>query len=166
MLAHASQLGRELGKQQLQLEVRQSDEYSHGFLRRRGFERVGGEEAVTLELPADVGDAAPPDVELATLASRPDAVEGMYEVFVEAEQDVPGEDTGQSFDAWRANEIDRPSRDHELCFVALAAEGVVGYAVLDVFGAEGSHGFTAVRLTWRRRVLATALKVTQIRAAT
>ena len=167
MLAWESDRATSLGKQQLQFEVRQSDAYSREFLERRGYERVGGEEAVTLELGDEAAPTDPPaGVELATLASRPDAALGMYEVFVEALLDVPGAEAGQSFEDWRAVEVDRPSRDHELSFVAFAGDEVVGYAVIDVFGEEGRHGFTAVKRAWRRRGLATALKRAQISAAT
>jgi mycothiol synthase len=167
MLAHASQRAQALGKENLQFEVQQSDERSRAFLERRGFERVGGEEAVTLVLGAETtAPQLPNGVELATLAERPNAAEGMYEVFVEAEQDVPGAVTGRGFEAWRAVEIDRPSRSHDLCFVALVGDEVVGYAVLDVLGDEGRHGFTAVRRDWRRRGVAMALKRAQIAAAT
>jgi mycothiol synthase len=90
----------------------------------------------------------------------------MYRVFVEAEQDVPGAPRGETIEAWRAREIDRPTRSPDLSFVAMAAGEVVGYAVLDLVGDEGHHGFTAVKRAWRRRGIATALKSAQIAAAT
>jgi len=146
--------------------VRKSDDASRSFLERRGFEKVGGEEAVSLRLAGDPAPSVPPDgITIVSRRERPDVVEAMYEVFVEAEQDVPGAPTGETIEAWRAREIDRPSRSPDLSFVAIAAGEVVGYAVLDVFGDEGHHGFTAVKRAWRRRGVATALKRAQIDAA-
>ena len=168
MLAWESDRAASLGKQQLQFEVRQSDAGSREFLERRGYKRVGGEEAVTLELGGGVPEPELPDgVEIVTLQARPDLVGAMYEdVFVEAEQDVPGEDVGTSYEDWRAFNIDRPTRVPDLSFVALAGDEVVGFAQLDVFETEARHGFTAVRRSWRRRGIARALKRAQIAAAT
>ncbi len=166
LLAEASRLARKLGKDSLQLEVRKSDDASRAFLERRGFEKVGGEEAVSLKLDAEPVVSAPPEgITVVSRRERPDVVEAMYDVFVEAEQDVPGAPTGETLEAWRAREIDRPSRSPDLSFVAIAGEEVVGYAVLDVFGDEGHHGFTAVKRAWRKRGVATALKQAQIESA-
>jgi GNAT superfamily N-acetyltransferase len=167
MLAWESNLARSLGKELLQFEVRQSDAYSRGFLERRGFERVGGEEAVTLALagPAPEIDP-PPGIELVTLEERPELVPAMYEVFIEAEQDVPGGETGMSYDDWRSSNVDRPTREPGFSFVALEGEEVVGFAQLDVFDTEARHDFTAVKRAWRRRGIARALKRAQIAAAT
>src|SRR4029450_4960926 len=161
-----SDRARSPGKQLLQFEVRQSDAYSRGFLERRGYERVGGEEAVTLELGGKAPSPELPEgIRLVTLEDRPDLVEAMYEVFTEAEQDVPGEDVGTSYADWRSFNVDRPTRDPAFSFVALVGDEVVGFAQLDVFETEARHGFTAVRRTWRRRGIARALKRAQIAAA-
>lgn len=160
---HASHLG--VGT--LQFEVRKSDEPSQSFLERRGFEKVGGEEAVSLKLGGDLPEATIPDgVEIVSRRERPFVVEALYEVYVDAVRDVPGAPLGETIDAWAAREIGRPSRSPDLSFAAFAGEEVVGYAVLDVFGDEGHHGFTAVKRAWRRRGIATALKGAQIKAAT
>jgi ribosomal protein S18 acetylase RimI-like enzyme len=53
LLAEVSREARSLGKESLQLEARKSDEGSRSFLERRGFEKVGGEEAVSLKLGGD-----------------------------------------------------------------------------------------------------------------
>jgi GNAT superfamily N-acetyltransferase len=167
MLAWESDLARSLGKELLQFEVRQSDAYSRGFLERRGYERVGGEEAVTLELAGPAPEVDPPrGIELVTLEERPELVPAMYEVFVEAEQDVPGGETGMGYDDWRASNVDRPTREPGFSFVALAGDEVVGFAQLDVFETEARHDFTAVKRAWRRRGIARALKRAQIAAAT
>jgi mycothiol synthase len=166
LLAEVSRRARSLVKDSLQLEARKSDDASLSFLKRRGFEKVGGEEAVSLKLAGDQAPSAPPDgITIVSRRERPDVVEAMYEVFVEAVQDVPGSPGGESIESWRAREIGRPSRSPDLSFVAIAAAEVVGYAVLDLFDDEGHHGFTAVKRAWRRRGVATALKRAQIDAA-
>jgi mycothiol synthase len=71
----------------------------------------------------------------------------------------------QTFEQWRALEIDKPSRRAELCFIALAGDEVVGYAALHVFRDEVFHGLTVTRRDWRRRGVATALKRAEIAAA-
>ena len=53
----------------------------------------------------------------------------------------------------------------ELCFLALAGDEVVGYALMDVFGGKARHAMTATRRDWRRRGIATALKRAEIAAA-
>ena len=69
----------------------------------------------------------------------------MYEVYVECDEDVPGSSGPMTFEGWRALDIDRPTRSPDLAFVAFDGDEVVGYAVADLFGDEGHHGFTAVK---------------------
>ena len=167
ILAYISQRARDLGKEALQFEVKKSDEDSRSFLERRGFEKVGGEEAVSLSLGAAQPSSAPPDgIRIVSRRDWHDVVEAMYEVYVECTQDVPGSSGVMTLEAWRALEIERPSRSPDLSLVALDRDGVVGYAVADIFGDDGYHGFTAVKRAWRRRGVATALKRAQIAAAT
>lgn len=166
LLAEALAIATGLEKTALQLEVRKSDDTSRSFLERRGFTAVGGEEAVSLALePQPPAPPVPRGVEILSRRERPDLAHAMYEVYVDAVRDVPGAPLGESFESWSAREIGRPSRSPDLSFLALVGEEVVGYAVLDVFGDEGRHGFTAVKRTWRRRGVATALKRAQIAAA-
>ena len=91
----------------------------------------------------------------------------MYEVGVEAARDIPGLDgaSDPSFESWAAFELERPSRDPELCFIALVDGRVVGFASLDVFPDDVFHGLTAVARDWRGRGVGTALKRSQIAAA-
>ena len=167
VLAYVSERAWALGKEVLQLQVKQSDESSRAFLERRGFQKVGGEEAVSLRLDAPQPPSVPPDgIRILSRRERPDVVEAMYEVYVECDQDVPGSSGPLTLEGWRALDIDRPSRSPDLAFVALDGDEVVGYAVADIFGDEGHHGFTAVKRAWRRRGIATALKRAQIAAAT
>src|SRR3954452_11890375 len=167
VLADLFQRARALGKDRIQFEVKQIDEESSAFLGRRGFERVGGEEAVTLDLAAIEAPAVdpPPGVRIVSRVDEPDLLEGMYAIGVQADEDIPGSDGVMTFEQWKANEIDKPARRPELCFIALAGDEVVGYAALMVFGDEAHHGLTATRRDWRRRGVASALKRAEIAAA-
>ena len=167
ILADLSERARALGKDQIQFEVKQIDEESRAFLERRGFERVGGEEAVVLDLEGIDAPAVdpPPGVRIVSRVQEPELLEGMYAIGVQADEDIPGSDGVMTFEQWRASEIDKPSRRPELCFIALVGDEVVGYAALMVFGDEAHHGLTATRRDWRRRGVASALKRAEIAAA-
>ena len=95
---------------------------------------------------------------IVTRVEEPDRLDEMYAVGVQADEDIPGSEGVQTFEQWKAHEIDRPTRRPELCFIALAGDEVVGYAALQVFGDEGHHGLTATRRDWRRRGVASALE--------
>jgi GNAT superfamily N-acetyltransferase len=167
LLAGASERAHAVGLVELEGPVRADDESSLAFFERRGFRKAGGEEAVVLDL-AEVGivTAEPPaGVRVVTRAEAPETVEGMYEVACEAEPDIPGGTPVRPFEVWRANEIDRPSLEPELTFIALAGDEVVGYAILDSLRGEPWHRLTAVKRAWRGRGIATALKRAQIQAA-
>ena len=167
LLAQVSAHARRLGKDRLQGEIKESDTESRKFLERRGFEQVGGEQAVVLHLdgiePPDV--APPPGVRVVSRVEEPDRLEQMYVVGAQADEDIPGSAGVQTFEQWRAHEIDKPTRRPELCFIAFAGDEVVGYAALQVFGDEAHHGLTATRRDWRRRGVASALKRAEIVAA-
>jgi len=167
VLAEVSRHARRLGKDALHGEIKDSDTESRAFLERRGFEEVGGEQAVVLELGRiDAPEVAPPPgVRIASRVEEPDRLEEMHAVAVQADEDIPGSAGVQTFEQWRAHEIDKPTRRPELCFLALAGDEVVGYAALQVFGDEAHHGLTATRRDWRRRGVASALKRAEIAAA-
>jgi mycothiol synthase len=158
---------RGFAKDTLQIEVRESDAESREFLEHRGFVQVGGEKAVALDLTQiDTPEVdPPPGVRIVTRVEQPDRLDEMYAVGVQADEDIPGSGGVQTFEHWRAYEIDRPTRRPELCFIALAGDEVVGYAALQVFGDEAHHGLTATRRDWRRRGVASALKRAEIAAA-
>lgn len=167
LLADASRRAAERGKTELQGEARETDAESRAYFERRGYRVVGGEQAVVLDLgsidPRPV--EPPPGVRIVTRAERPNVLEGMYEVSIEADEDIPGSEYVRSFEHFRAQDVDRPTRRAELCCVALAGDEVIGYALLDDFGADAHHGLTAVKREWRRRGVATALKRRQIALA-
>jgi GNAT superfamily N-acetyltransferase len=157
-----------LGKNELQLEVGEEDGDAIHYFEKRGYVEVERQRAVALDLrrlePQTV--EPPPGVEITTWAERPDLAPRMYELYKEASADIPGLDagTGWTFAEWRARELERPARRHDLSFLALAGEELVGYSTLDVFPA-GFHGLTAVARAWRRQGVGRALKRTQVAAA-
>lgn len=171
LYASVSEHARSAGKQGLTVEAKEDDDSSLAWLERRGFLEVERQKAVELDLStAEVEQPAPPSgVIIVSRDKRSGLEQGMYRVGVEAGRDIPGLDSAHdpTFEEWRSFEIERPSRQPELCFVALADDEVVGFASLDVFGdsRKAYHGLTAVARPWRRRGVAEALKRSQIRAA-
>jgi mycothiol synthase len=154
-----------------QLEAWIDDEETEGlaFAGRRGFVEVSRELKVVLELadheppPVD----PPPGIEIVTWAERPDAVRGMYEVYREAEPDIPGYEGDEvaPFDAWLANDMSGSGDRPEWTFVALASDEVVGYAKFSLTEAQPDvafHDLTGVKRAWRGRGIAGALKRRQI----
>jgi GNAT superfamily N-acetyltransferase len=167
LLADISARARAFGNDALQGEVKETDTVSRAFLERRGFVAVGGEQAVVLELDdVDAPEVGPPPgVRVVSRVEEPDRLEEMYAIGVQADEDIPGSEGVQTFEQWRAHEIDKPTRRRELCFLAIADNEVVGYAALQVFGDEAHHGVTATRRDWRRKGVASALKRAEIAAA-
>ncbi len=167
LLAEPGRCAQSAGRQELQGDVTESDTESRAYLERRGYEVVGGEQAVALDLATHDPEPArlPAGVEIVSLADRPELAEALYEVGTEAAADIPGIEGTITLEQFRALELDRPTRRHDLFFVALAECGPIGYASLDDNGGEATNGLTAVRRTWRRRGVASALKRTQIAAA-
>ena len=140
------------------------------FLINRGYKEVGRELQFELDLTRATTTSVdqPAGVDIVTRAQRPDLVPGMYEVAVDAARDIPGtegDDLG-SFDDWHAFEIERPNHRPETCFIALHADEVVGYAILQVSGGDTAyHGGTLVKRAWRRHGVGRALTLRQIEAA-
>lgn len=164
-----SEYARELGKGELQVEAVEDDSAAIAYLERRGYIEVERQKAMVLDLArADPPTLVPPPgVEIVPRPERPDVLRGMYEVAREANADIPGLDSGfeQTFEQWRAFEVERPSRSPELCFVALRGDEVVGYASVDVMPGVAFHGLTGVKRSWRRQGVGRALKAAQISAA-
>jgi mycothiol synthase len=167
LFARISAQARELGRTGIQGEVQESDDESRAFFERRGFAAVGGEKALALELEdIEPPEPRPPEgVRIATRAEEPDRLDAMYALATQADEDIPGSAGVQSYDRWRAVDIDRPNTLPELCFLALAGEEVIGYAVLQAAGERAFHGLTVTRRDWRRKGVATALKRAEIAAA-
>jgi GNAT superfamily N-acetyltransferase len=167
MLAEIGALARAAGRHELQGEARASDADSRTFFERRGYRVVGGEQAVALDLAAiDEPVPAPPaGVRIVCRADRMDLVDELYPVGADAAEDIPGHPARPTYEQWRSVDIDRPTRDPELFFIALAGDEPIGYATIDNFGKDAYHGLTGVARTRRRRGVATALKQAQIAKA-
>jgi len=167
LFADISQRARALGKAEIQGEVQEADAESQAYFERRGFVRVGGEKALVLELDeVEPPEVDPPDgVRIVTRAEEPDRLDEMYALALHADEDIPGSTGSQSYELWRANDIDRPNTPPELCFLALAGDEVIGYAVLQDSRERAFHGLTVTRRDWRRRGVASALKRAEIAAA-
>ena len=167
LFTEISARARGLGKNEIQGEVQESDAESRAFFEHRGFVPVGGEKAVVLELEGiEPPEVAPPEgVRIVTRAEEPDRLAEMYALATQADEDIPGSAGVQSYERWRAMDIDRPNCLPELCFIALAGKEVVGYAFLQASGERAFHGLTVTRRDWRRRGVATALKRAEIAAA-
>jgi mycothiol synthase len=170
LLRVVSKRGGGLGKEGLQLEVREDDDYSVRFVERRGYREIERQKEVTLDLGDLSGPPAvePPDrVEIVSRAERPDLERAQYELELEAGHDIPGLDgeIEQSFEEWHSFAIERPGSDAGLSFFALAGERLVGSASIVVLGGTPYHGLTAVARDWRGRGVAQALKRAQIAAA-
>jgi mycothiol synthase len=168
LLAHIGTHARTAGKHELQGTVAESDRESLAFFERRGYRIVGSEKVVALDLAA--ADAPvpspPPGIRVVSRLERADLVEELFPIAVEAAEDIPGAQGVPSLEFWRSLEVDRPTRDPRLFFIALAGDKPVGYASLDTpGGGDGYHGLTAVKREWRRRGVATALKRAEIAAA-
>jgi mycothiol synthase len=167
MLAEVGALARAAGKDALQGEARESDEESRAHFERRGYRVVGGEKAVALDLSTidEPVPTAPPGVHIVCRADRMDRVDDLYPVGADAAEDIPGSPGRPTYEQWRAIDVDRPTRDPELFFIALVGDEPIGYATMDNFGTDAHHGLTAVARAWRRRGVATALKQAQIAKA-
>jgi mycothiol synthase len=152
--------------------IRADDTGSLEFARRYGFEEVGRECDVVLDL-AKVPPASaepPPGITLVTFADRPDLIPTVFAVDNEVSVDVPAHRPHEpvTYERWAHQTIEGPGAFPEACFIALEGEEVVGYTALRRYGAdspEAENQLTAVRRPWRRRGIATALKRAQIEAA-
>lgn len=145
------------------------------FLEHRGFAAYERMKAVRLDLAGRVPDPVdPPEgVIISSLAERPDLVEGVHRVAIEALPDIPGEGpkAPATLEEFRVLEVDRPSIPAGGFAIAIDAETatVIGYASLLVLAGNPTvawHGMTAVARSWRGRGVASALKRATIAWAT
>jgi GNAT superfamily N-acetyltransferase len=152
--------------------IRAGSAPSLAFAVARGFEETGREYGLVLDLTAvEAPQVAPPDgIDLISWAERPELAPGLYEVYVEALPDVPGEEDAEpeTFDDWLERHMQSAGDRADATFVALADDEVVGYAKLAFSSAQpvtAHHDLTGVKRAWRGRGVAGALKATQIRWA-
>jgi mycothiol synthase len=167
LLAELGAVARADGKSELEGEAREDDDASRAFLEHRGYRIVGGEKWLALDLESadELAPELPPGVSIVTRAERADLTDALFAVAQEGVADIPGSPGPGTYEQFVSIEIERPTRRAELFFIALAGDEPIGYATLDDFGRDAHNGLTAVKRTWRRRGVATALKRTQIAAA-
>ncbi|HEY6012967.1 MAG TPA: GNAT family N-acetyltransferase, partial [Candidatus Limnocylindrales bacterium] len=137
LLSAISVRARAAGKGWLYVSVTEDHPDGMAFLAHRGFTEYERSKMARLDLAGMAAPAIDPPagVELTTLAERPDLVEGVREVALEAFPDIPGGDEPISvgdLDEFRARDVDRPAIPAEAFFVALdrATDRVIGYASL------------------------------------
>jgi mycothiol synthase len=161
--AHDSMWGR----------IREDDEASRSFARKRGFREAGREYEVVLDTAeADVSGHPPDGISLVSLAERPELAPAVHEVDCEVSGDVPrpeGDDfEPQSFARWCELYLEGPGAVPGALIAALDGDEIVGYTGLRRRGAVSpvaENLLTAVRRPWRRRGIAVALKREQIARA-
>ena len=169
LLAALFDWARELGYVELMGPVKETDEVSLAWAKRRGFVEVGRNALLALDLTRTAKPAVEPPagIEIASWAERPGVEAGMYAVAREAYPDVPGEEDSEvaSFEEWLAMDLQGAGDRPEATFVALAGDEVVAYAKLSLSRARPTvamHDMTGVRRDWRGRGIARALKAAEI----
>jgi mycothiol synthase len=172
LYAALSAWAREQGISELEAWVDDQEEDGLAFARSLGFVEVGRELKVALDLEGFDPPAVDPPagIEIVTWEERPELVHGMYEVFCEADPDIPGneEEGTVSFEGWLTEHMTGPGDSPKWTFVALAGDEVVGYAKFFLTEAQPDrafHDLTGVKRAWRGRGIAGALKRRQIRWA-
>ena len=172
LLRSISEAAHAAGKAGLHLACNDDRPAGIEFLVHRGFTELERSKSAKLDLtgvPVPIV-AAPPGIELTTLAARPDLVEGVHQVAIEAFDDIPGGDEPMAVGdlaEFRARDVDRALIPKDAFFVALdAASGrVVGYASLMMLPGSTTrayHDMTAVVRAFRGRGIASALKLATI----
>ena len=163
---------RDRGATEIWGRMRADDADSLAFATKRGFREVGRERDVVLELAkAPPAAVRPPEgIDIVSFADRPDLIPAVFELDNEVTVDIPAHRPHEPipYDRWAHENLEGPGAFPEACFIALAGEEVVGYTSLRRYGAdsaEAENRLTAVRRTWRRKGIATALKLAQIEAA-
>ena len=167
ILAALTDLARNAGKSMLVGRTTEDRVDAITFLAHRGFVEHERMKAVRLDLAGVEPPAVdPPDgIEMTSLAARPDLVEGVYAVALEALPDIPGDGpmAPGTLEEFRTRDVDREVIPPGGFAVAIeAATGrVVGYANLMLVPGNPKvawHGMTAVARAWRGRGVAMALK--------
>ena len=168
LLRAISDAARSAGKSELHLRCMEDRPEGIEFLTHRGYTEHERSKTVHLDLAGVVAPTAvpPPGVEITTLAVRPDLVEGVHAVALEAFADIPGGDDPMAVGdlaEFRARDVDRALIPKDAFFVAVetATGRAVGYASL--FKLPGSttrayHDMTAVLRAFRGRGIARELK--------
>jgi GNAT superfamily N-acetyltransferase len=168
LLRGISDAARAAGKSGLHMACMEDRPAGIEFLAHRGFTELERSKSAKLDLaglPVPLV-TAPPGIEFTTLAARPDLVQGVHAVALEAFDDIPGADDPMAVGdlaEFRARDIDRAPIPKEAFFVAVdrASGRAVGYASLMMLAGSTTrayHDMTAVLRTFRGRGIASALK--------
>jgi GNAT superfamily N-acetyltransferase len=166
--AAASAVAREAGKTGLQTDLSATQVDGLAFLEHRGFGVAERSKMLQLDLRGMVApDVAPPaGIEITTYAERPDLVDGLHRVALEAYADIPTADepvSAGSIDEFAARDVRRDGIPPGGFAIAIdAASGdVAGWASLMFWPGSTTlawHDMTAVARAFRGRGVATALK--------
>jgi GNAT superfamily N-acetyltransferase len=169
LLAAVSERAHAAGKVALHIPASDARPEGIAFLLHRGFREYERSKTVHLELAGREAPAVdlPAGATLTTLAERPELIEGVHAVAIEAYADIPGGDAPMApgdLEEFRVRDVDRPSIPPAAFFIATddATGRVVGYACLLLQPPHRRriawHDMTAVARDWRGRGIATALK--------
>jgi GNAT superfamily N-acetyltransferase len=157
----ASAAARELGKTGLEAWTTDATPHVAAFLEARAYEEVRRYVVSELDVTS-APDPAAPAFTLVTFAERPELARELFAIALESYGDQPGrsEQRIASFESWRSWGLD--PHPPEACFIALEGDSVLGYGYLEIDGAAGKHGFTAIARAARGRGVAGAIKRGQI----
>jgi len=157
---------RERGRDTLDTFAREDDPEGVDYALRRGFVEESREAGLELRLEGvEPPPVEPPeDVEIVTLAERPDLANPLYEVALESFPDIPGaeDELIPPRAHWVLHHLYGPGKE---TWIAVAQDEPVGYAILRISAARPGHAIhamTGVKRAWRGRGIASALKRAQI----
>ncbi len=161
---------RSIGKARLQCDLWEDEADGMAFLERRGFVESERFARVRLDLTrVRLPESAPPQgVEVVPFEQCLHLALGLFKVGREGADDMPSADPIEfGYEEWKMWEIERESLRHDIGQVALVDGEPVGFGTIAVSGDsdEGWNEHTAVLRAWRRRGIAMAIKLAQIRAA-
>ena len=165
--AHA----RSLGKSELHSWGYADDPGGSDFAEHRGFvvtSRIRSLRLVLDGCPRPTFEL-PEEIEMTTLAERPELAQGVWETAMEAMADIHADGdvpvTPGSFEEFSARALAGPRYIPEATFVALRDSEVVGYGQLTWMSraaGHAAHAMLGVRRAWRGRGIAKGLKAAQI----
>jgi mycothiol synthase len=161
-------VARDAGKTHLHMPASEERPESIAFLVHRGFAEYDRWKVLQLDLAGLLPPAVepPPGIEITSLEERPDLLEAVHRIALEAYPDIPtgGEPlSAGTLDEFRARDVDRAGIPHGAFNIAIDAPtgDAVGFASLMFLPGSTTkafHDMTAVRRAWRGRGVGLALK--------
>lgn len=171
MYREVSAHARSLGKSELASWGYADDPGGSDFAHHRGFvvtSRIRGLRLVLDGCPRPIFEL-PEEIELTTLAERPELARGVWETATEAMADIHADGdvpvSPGSFEEFSARALAGPRYIPEATFVAFGYGEVAGYGQLawtSRAAGHAAHAMLGVRRTWRGQGIAKALKAAQI----